>query len=485
MQDIINHLKKNQSDIFAEWQAECSLRAAARELPLVFPPLIAEEEELDFFYRAFYFSGRKFDFFKILFNNLQNTPALKWLKEAPDYVTQDFWSFLPWYVSKQRPAPEKLHFIISLYTSENQQNIEPLINTINYETVKYLLSKTANPELRDLLKKRLECLVDLREKNLYDFEKTSKTEKFNTIYGDKIENILTAINLLQDTGIDNYSDPYGGERFMKFLAAADKVYECGMVEDCLALLIDLYEDYQRKNRLVNVLDDEKVYRGFYRLLRKSLNIYALIKHPLEAGRYVENTYKQYFPLINIDQAALIYLSIYTSILEGFNNQSKGILYEIAAKGQNLKQIRPLDFDFRNPEQGVSRIAWSNTMKVIDQKKSSLPHESFVIIEYHRLLNLLGIINFDHEQAEQMIETYMQFWCWLPVRLFMNENINNQMAPLLGKKVRSKANRIVEAIHENSHQQLFNEIRNRPDLFKARGSALKRLLLSADFLGVLK
>lgn len=486
MQDILINLKKDEADLFEKWKEECRLRAAARALRLADTPLlITAEEDLHFFYRSFYFCGRQHDFFVILFNNLQNTTALKWLRQAPASVIQNFWAFLPWYISKERPLPEKLHFIINLFTPHDHQNIKPLLNIINYETISYLLSKTANPQLRQLLKERLNYLNDLRGKNLYGFENTSKTEKIPALYGDKIENILIAINLLRDTDIENYDDPYGGKRFMDLLAAADQVFKCGMIEDCLALLLDLYEDYQRENRLVSILDDEKIYRGFYRLLRKALSIYSLMEYPLEAGRYAENIYKHYFPLITADQAALAYLSVYSSVMEGFNKQSPGIMYEITAKSRTIQKIRPAEFEFIKQGQRMDQDQWLNAIEAINQKKYSLPHESFIIAEYLRLLNYLNIIELDGHQAAQIMEVYLEFWYWSPSRLFMNDNIGSQLALLLNKKIRFRADQAIKAIHENSCQQLLDQIKTRPDLFKAKGSTLKRLLLSADFLGVLK
>jgi hypothetical protein len=96
----LSEFMQNQ-DLFSMWEKELHLRheirlgnKAALNIPL------AKAHELDLYYRSWYFSPRRMDFFRLLIeqlNNTDNIEVLKWLGDAPDHLQQNFWTFLPWY----------------------------------------------------------------------------------------------------------------------------------------------------------------------------------------------------------------------------------------------------------------------------------------------------------------------------------------------------------------------------------------------------
>ncbi len=491
MQSILLELDHtlDNSDLFNMWQSELSLRASARAaVNDVHTVPISKVNELEFFFRSWYFSNKKLDFINLLLDNLQNIQVLKWLGDGPVFLLQDFWSFLPWHIVLRQPHPEKLQFIVNLYNSEYHAAMIQVVNALNLESCQYLLSRTANPELRKLFKDRESELFSNRKQTLYGFEKSQRTETYSGLYGDKIENILKALDLLEEGSIHNYHDPYCIERFTRLLAAGEVIFHSGMVEDCLAVLVDIYEDYKRKNRLVSLLDDEKIYRTFYRLLRQVIPVHALLSQPLTPYELADRIYTDYFPLINRDPASLQYLAVYESIVTAFYKQNPNIMYEIYIRSNKLNNYRPFDSHLIETDElnkGIDAARLNGFIDNINQKIAALPHESFVLMEYLRMCSMMEMISLNKQMAAQLLDHYISLWNWLPCSMFMNETIYSQLAPLAGERCRYQARQICDAVTENSRLNLSDEISSRPDLFRIKDALLKRQILGAHFLGVLK
>ena len=90
-----------------------------------------------------------------------------------------------------------------------------------------------------------------------------------------------------------------------------------MPEDCLAMLLDLYQDYQRKSRLVDLLEDEKIHRSFSRLLRQVIPWQSLLRQTLNPYDMADKLYLG-FSVNNPRSGSLKYLSLYESITAGLN-----------------------------------------------------------------------------------------------------------------------------------------------------------------------
>lgn len=478
----------NNNDLFMMWQNELNLRTSARaDTHDASTISISGTQELEFWYRCWYFSDRKLNFFNLLLNNLHNIQVLKWLGDGPVFLLQDFWAFLSWHITINHPQPEKLQFIVNLYDSEYHTAMMQVVNSLNIESCQYLLSRTANPELRKLFKGRETELLKNRKEKLYGFIKSQKNE-FPGLYGDKVDNILQTLSLLEEGSVHNFQDPYCAQRFTRLLAAVEGIFRSGMIEDCLGVLIDLYQDYQSKNRLVSLLDDEKIYRTFYRLLRQVIPVYALLNQPLTPYELAARIYTEYFALITPDPASLQYLAVYESIITALNKQNNGILYEIYMKSGILNKCRPFDsrlIESDEINQGIAGWRLEQFMEDINQRISSMPHESFILLEYLGMLGKVKTIDLNDHIAGQLLDHYINLWHWIPCSLFMNENIYSQLAPLAGEGYRYQARAICDVLAENNRDKLTDQISSRPDLFRMKDAWLKRQIFTAHFLGVWK
>lgn len=477
---------EDEQDLFLFWETELllrrQLRQASFELGSISP---ASSAELDFLCRSLYFAGRKKDFFQILFNNMHIMPVLNWLMNSPQTLICDFLEFMPWYIDKHPVEPQKLQFIINIYKVEFQQLFAAVINVISLESCSFLLSRSANPGLRELIKHREERLLKERDKLFYGI--STGTGTYPTFFGDKSELLREAINLLQASSAINFREPYGAARFHLLLQASDKIFQCGMVEDCLVIALDIYEDYQQKNRLVELLEDEKIYKEFYRLLRKTIPVYGLLLNPLQAYSLAIDIYDRYFPRIDSDPASLQYLNIYESILEGLTGKGQHILMEIFYKVLKIQEYRPREQVLLYEKElleGLDNARLLQIEKLYQEKMTSLPHEAFVSMEFSRFLQKQGKIVAGRQYIKHLLSAYVQLWKWLPSRLFIKQDIIEELGPLADEKSRKEATQLLEFINDYSDEKLKNELQLKPDLFKKKKAQIKREIFTGKFLGVL-
>jgi len=482
----LEQLRQND-DLFNMWQEELSLRYAARAFPAE-AGAVSDAFELEYYYRSWYFSRHRLDFFNLLLDHLHNIEILKWLAEGPDHLLREFWDFLPWYIMLRSPRPFRLQFLVNLYNPEHHLHMTRVINALDLDSCQYLASRTANPELRKLFKERETELINTRKRDLYGYNPQLKSASNPGLYGDKTENILEALDLLEQSNASHFRDPYAMKRFSTQLAAAESLFRSGMIEDCLTLLMDIYSDYQRNNRLVSLLDDETIHRSFSRLLRQVIPLQALLSQPVNPYRSAHKLYADFFPLINPDRASLQYLAIGESIAAAFNQPHSAIRYEIHSKGSILKQYRPYEASLLNDSEVQAKInpdRVETLLKMTSQKISSLPHESFVIMEYLRLSNIVGLLDLNHHLASALIDYYLLLWEWVPHPMFINETTSRQLASIAGESKRQRAIQICNLNANYDRSGLQGEMASRPELVRMKDAELKRQVLAGYFLGVIE
>ena len=486
MQDILEQYRNitDDEDLFSFWEQELLLRSVLRQTPLTVPVMVDSKEGVNLLYRSLYFAERKFDFFKILFANLRFLPVMEWLVSAPTRVIDDFWQFLPWYILNHQVRPAELEFIARIYKEEYAPAIMTVINILDEDSCVHLLSKTASPGLRQLLKDRQAKLRELRLDSYYGLTESGKKSDYPTPYGDKVELIREAIAILQDSSADRFQDPYTTERFILQIEAAKLVFKCGLLEDSLAFLLEIYCDYQQKNRLVNIINDQKIYKELQQLLRAVIPIYTLIYEPLQAYNYANNLYMNYFPLISPEAAPLEYLKLWETLPGSFKKDS---LLEVLYISKKIEQLRPAEFPLLMDEEieiGVSQEHLQQLFKVLEEKLSTLPHESFITMELIRLLEFKGRLKLEGKMASQLLGNYISLWKWLPSSIFMHDELLNQIAPLVDDNSRYQAQRIIELRYNMNSAELRSELSSRPHLFRKKGENIRRDLLAGQFMGVL-
>lgn len=491
MEDIRDILREYQilneyPDLFEFWESELLLRRQARAIDISPEQSAADARELDFLLRSLYLAGRPEDFFNILINSLNTQPVLYWLQNAPGFLREAFLQYLPWYIGSHSNETRKLQFLVSIYQDSYQAAYQAIIHVLNLELCSYLLSRTANPELRIMLKKREELLLKEKNHARYGIRlDPGKNLIYATLYGDKVKLLGDTYELMQSTDSRNFSDPYSAKRFELLLQVGEMLFECGLIEDGLLNLIDTYEDYQQNNRLVESLEDEKIYRHFFRILRRLVPCYALLVKPNAASTEAVDIYRQFFARVEADLPSLQYLNIYESIAAGQQLDSQHILLEIFYKSEKIQDFRlsePPLLAAEDIESGFKNERLSQLRQLFREKLATLPHEAFVIMELLRLLQFKGYLELGPKPAQAMLKAYMDLWKWAPHRLFMNRSIVEQLAPRLDDSSRLEAERLLTSLENYGNEKISSDLLNRPELFRKRSENMRREIFLGKFLG---
>ncbi|MDD2511007.1 MAG: hypothetical protein PHP26_02815 [Syntrophomonas sp.] len=479
---------QDSPDLFSFWQEELRLRQRGRNLEKN-PQrvLIKQAEELDFLLRSMYFSGQQQQFFNILLQNMHLMFVLQWMLDSPRYVLEAFLDYLPWYLSSNRIKKRNLLFLIQIYQESFKDKFRAIINTLDAEACGYIAARTASPELRELIKLREEELEQSRKENYYAIKRELyKNNLYPSIFGDKIELFVQAIDSIEATSPEHFTEPYGAPRFLSLLETAELVFQCGWPEDSLAILLDVYEDYQQKNRLVKVLDDENIYRHFHKVLRRVIPIYSLLFGLPDCLVRAKNIYQHAFPRILPDTASLQYLAIYESVLAGLEGVLQYPQWDIIIKSSPVRKYRPAEPPLLLPNEADSGLSPERLMELqelIEQKMASLPHEAFITLEYLRFLQLHFALDMEQQLAQRLMAGYLALWKWLPSSLFMNPSLLEQLGPLLPASDRAEAQKILTFLDDYDKQGLNNELCFRPELFRKKAKSTLREILIGQFAGV--
>lgn len=473
-------------DLFSFWEGEFALRRRAGQAGLSRDLQIKEPGELDFLLRSLYFSGHPQEFWFILINNLHLLPVLQWLQNSPGWLREAFLNFLPWYISNNQRQIDKLQFLVNIYHSSYHQAYQAIVNVLSLELCTHLLSRTANPQLRILLRNREELLLAKKKVFSYGIKLESGIKPvYHTMYGDKAELIGKTLNLMQLADSRNFNDPYGAERTLLLLQAAEMLFHCGLPEDSLVNLRDIYEDYQENNRLVEVLEDEKIYQQFFRILRRVIPCYALLFKPNSAWTCALDIYSQFFPRLKADPPSLQYLNIYESIVTGEQNPASHIAVEILYKSTMIQEFRPAETPLLCIED-ISPCFHEERLLLLQQsfqqKIMALPHEAFVTMEMLRLLHMRDYLVLSTQLARSLFTAYMQLWKWIPGRLFINRSVVEQLISSLDDSSRSEAERLLSSLENYDEEKMKTDLHNRPELFRKRSENFRRELFTGKFLG---
>lgn len=474
-------------DLFIFWEKELTLRQHAHVRPINGPVRLISEEDCDFMFRSLYFSGRQYDFYSMLVDSLPDLTTLKWLSSHEPDLMPEFLHYLGWILSTHPVKPEKLIFLVNLFRPDLKEFYIPVCHVLDLEQCRYLAARTANSQFRQLLKERATQLTsaDTTSYSLRGDWQPSRSHM--TIHGDKALLLQKAARKIELAARGRYADPAGPQRFNAMLEACDLVYQCGLAEDALLMLAGLYRRYQEKNRLVDILEDRRIYKYFSRLARILLPICVLLESPRAALTRANTIWQHNFNLLSRDMGSLYYLGLYETIGPALQGHGPHILWEVLYKSNLICQHRPQD---RGPllEPDVLEKVEPERIRewvgLAGERVYSRPHESFILLELLRLLNQQGVIPPDKLPARDMLEIYLDLWSWVPSRLFVNESLAAQLTPLVDGPVRHQVQRLLDTMELYRADRLKQELQSRPDLFCQKDGLAQREILIGHVLGVL-
>lgn len=438
MNDIIKQFNnaRQKEDLFQFWQDEIRLRNCMRTCTSVDIVLNgADDGMLDFLYRSLYWTNRP-HLFNILFINMNNLTIFKWINSNSD-LAHEFLSDVPYQILGKQPDFRHLQFLINIYRAEYHSEFLRIVNVLGAPACEELLKRTANQDLRILLRERLIKLQ--KQQSVVDYGiKTSHrwNTSYPTLFGDKLHLILRAANALRGQQ-SNALEPDPPRQFAMLMDAAGAVFEAGLVEDSLAILAEAYMNYLDNNRSVDFEEEAHLYQLLHRLLRRIIPVYALFSEPSVPFINALSLYRSWFGLVSPEPASLEFLKIYETIKEG-TGPGHNIMMEISLKAAVIKEYRPDDV-FLNGLRNWGRqpdMAAIMHGAVLERMKA-LPHEAFIILEFLRLAEKCypGSSN-----GLNLLKDYMELWKWVPEPLFLNPDMVQELGS--DSKTRRQAEKMV-------------------------------------------
>lgn len=480
-------INQKVDELLSMWNGDLSMRQDLRETPSLDGWTLHSAEDCAAMYRAFYFSGRRYDFYNLLFNSLANQMILKWLGSRRDLL-EDFLGFTAWKICTQTCRPEKLQFLINLFHPDLQKQFDGIINALDLEQCRYIMARTASSQLRDLLREREFNLH--RQNPVYNlnlWEEAHPSHPYPTLHGEKHQLWQEAARRIQLASEGHFTDPFGAERFYLLLECCDQAYRCGLVEDALLMLAELYINYQNKNRLVSVLEDSQIFKYFTRLCRSILPLAVLLDQTHRAYPRALYLWEKRFARLPWDKGSMLYLDLLETISEGLKGQSHQVLWEVLYKSELIRSVQPGDVGPLREEDiqaGVASNRLQEWLSTARERMATRPHEALTLLEMVRLLHKQGRITQKNFPAPALMESYLELWQWLPGKLFFNRSLEEHLAPLLGRPLRHRICRLAEALEQYDPVRLKAELASRPDLFRHKDAGAQREVMLGHILGVL-
>lgn len=483
----LGQINQKVDDLFASWTRDLFIRQDLRKTQSLDGWTLNSVEDCEAMFCALYFSGRRYDFYNLVFNSLTNQIILKWLGSRRDLL-EEFLRFTAWYICTQTCRPEKLQFLVSLFRPDLQDEFGSIVNALNLEQCRYIMARTASSQLRDLLRARelgLQMQNPVYSLNLW--EEAHPSQPFPTLHGEKHQIWQEAARRIKIASEGRFTDPFGAERFNLLLECCDQVYRCGLVEDALLMSAELYINYQNKNRLVSVLDDSQIFKYFTRLCRSILPLAVLLSENYQTYPRALYLWEKRFARLPWDKGSMLYLDLLETIREGLKGQSHQVLFEVLYKSELIRNFRPGDAgplreeDIQSTASSGRLQEWLSTAR---ERMATRPHEALTLLEMVRLLHKQGRVAQNLFPAQALMDSYLELWQWLPSGLFFNRSLEEHLAPLLDRPLRKRIRRLAQTLEQYDPERLKTELAGRPELFRQKDAWAQRQILLGQFLGVL-
>jgi len=490
MQEIINEFNVAMSgeDIFLAWHNELRLRQQLRTNAAEDLIRIETNEEFKFLQRCLYYGPEKDLFFKILYQNIASLTILNCTLQAPPDLISGFFNFLADNIVAYKPPARDLQFLLNMFREEFRPNFVDIINNMDTELCAHLLARTSNKELRKLFKHRQKHISSDKQLEHYGLiDRLGSSKKYPTIFGDKIEIMAAAANVLKFAQNFNLSTtPLNRESVKVLLDSADMLFRAGLLADCLAILTKMVNRTGTDEQSLLQSDEEPYCLQINNLLRKLLPIYSLLASPTDSHRYVLELYRSLFPGFFPDPASLLYLDIHTIVMASLQGHRQYARYELAQKAGKILGLRPDDSVasiLLKSENEMTLEDFSGLERAIKQRIPYYPHEVYIIMEVLRLWHSESRITFNRATAANLLNYYLQFFAWIPATPFMNEQVQSQLGQLADEESRTAGERILTIIRETSRVDLDTNIVPKNINSDFEVDKLRQQLLLSKFMGV--
>lgn len=440
-------------DLFEYWQQELQLRHRLGDSVNGPAVRIGDQAQFDFLRRGLFYSPQRDVFFTILLSNMSDPAVVTLVLEAAPFVTAPYLDYVRAQIAKKPLPASSLGFLINIFKDQYRPQYERLIQTMDSQQCGYLLARTGNRQLRQMLKARLvEFKGDAPPGPRALAGGDQPALAWPTRHGDKIELLAAAATLLQ--GLEgNGSAPLPGELEPEtVLDGAELLFRAGLLPDCMALLSRMVLDRDLERHFAVVSATNPLYRRVQRLLHRVVPIYGLLLAPLDPRRRVLEHYRNLFPGFSPEPVSLLYLDLYSLVLAALQGSRQYASFEIVQKSTKIRELVADD------HLAGGLVAWGRTgtfdqseiADILAAKMMQQPHQTLAGLEILRYLQMQGTLVLDKPNATRILSMYLQLYYWLPHTAFINSQLVKQIGVQADAEVRGEAESILAA-QQRAHQ----------------------------------
>lgn len=471
---------KNHTDLFLFWQQEADLRTSLRQEGNFWAGK-CDGDGLDLLMRSLYFGGQRQNFLAGLMASLTSTPALQWLKNAPPWLKSEFMTFVSHYLSCNEVEPQSLQFLVHLYDSALDSDYDCVIAALNIKQCRFLASKTANAALRTLLKNREQEILTGRNDEFYGLLADLPLDTSRDFPLGKAELCQAALAKVVEAGASIQDQPHSGLQLM--LEMSDLLFRCGLFADAGLLLKSWLHEHQISPL---TMLETSIRERLIRLQNKLIGTAVILTLDYDLNGQARELLHTYDAALNLHPRLDALLTMYEFVLEaGWTANTtpwEAIYYYNSARQWFPSDARPPQVDHR-----VS-LDLTEALRLIQVSQgllSSLPHESFMLLEFTRLMLLRSHIMLEPGSNLDILNSYIQLWNWIPSSRFINPSLVSQLSAYADPSSRQDAERILAVMDSSaSAEKLLPQLHSRPDLFRNKKDPWRNQILLGYVLGVL-
>ncbi|HPT69187.1 MAG TPA: hypothetical protein PKW50_03515 [Syntrophomonas sp.] len=484
MRDVLQHWQDlPREDLFSFWRDEVQLKKELRQDLSGYRELkIQSKSQYVFLRQSLAYGEYKPVFMQILFLNMDSPTVQNELLQGPIQLCGEFLRCLPQTITAENPSPQSLQFLINLYRDEFKNFYEDILAVLGYEACDYLLERTANNNLRKMLKSRCTQLHQ-QQSEIHHGLLQSTPGNHPTIFGDKIDLLKQTVRLLTFTPETSPENLFIS--LTKYLEAAEQLYLLGLLNECLALLQIVYNQWISDKE--NFLPEDYNYmnKSISRILSKSLSIYALINSS-SPYQYSQNLYRQYFTDLRAENNARIYLQIYQALHTNRDGNMNYTFIEMRHLFLQLDQGEDdLLADYFINDAEFNENTWCQLLAEIDRDLTVMPHRALTTMEILRFLVYSHKIIMSKALAGKLLQDYLALYKWIPAAPFLNRDILDQLGKSADYDLQSEADKQWSATSKYTRQSIQALYLTHPDRFKDGSNIVLQQMLLGSFLGVNK
>lgn len=474
-----------REDLFQFWQDELALKKELRNKFSGYREIrLNNAAEYHFLRQSLAYGEHRELFYTILFLNINHQPIQYTVLNGPLEHVQEFLHFLPQVLRNEKPSPRSLQFLINIYREDYHAYYINIVQTLTEPDCAYLMERTASKPLRQLLQDRqLELGKEDKDEHYGLMNNPDNDPKYPDLYGDKIQTVRSTITGITSLFKNDWSGAINSSELESLLETADLLFMVGLLDDCMTLLLLVYQQHIR-NELSFSQQDNLVLKNINKIVRRSLPVYYLLSSPTKAFQLSLDTYQLCFSRLLADEASLRYLDLYATLLTNDKGNPYYTLREMAQNNERLNNegyavlLEYLQRPNDSTEEGLLQLC-----QVAHAKITASPHESFVIMEIIRWLERVKLVTLSRDISTRLLRDYLQLFQWIPCPMFLNNEIHKQLSRGGDDHLLNQ----VECLLSFKNRYSFNELRERYAAPAEPGAndraRLEKQLLLGSFLGV--